>query len=113
MEKKRKNRWYDAFPDLSDLLESLKELEKSELNALLRKIKKIILDYDHDLINRTVMSYPLGIDRRWYDKDPLCWMTINALKFADENLRNQVTDFLRTNRVRPRLESAMHTTVRK
>jgi len=90
----KRNRWYDSYPDLSELLEALKELDRGKMNIMLRNVKKIITDTDGDLINNTVMKYPLGIDRRWYDKDPLSWMTINALKFADDSLRKRVVAFI-------------------
>ena len=103
----KKNRWYDAYPELAELLEALKLLGQAEINFLLRDVKKIILDYDHELIDKTVIKYPLGIDRRWYDKDPLCWMTINALKFATPELRTLITEFL-AEEMGPMLKTLTH-----
>lgn len=92
----KKNRWYDQYPQLSEFIEGLRSKPKVRMNKLLRGMKKIITDYDPNLINKTVLNYPLGLERRWYDKDPLSWMTINALKFADETLRNNVIAYLKS-----------------
>lgn len=92
---KKKNRWYDQHPKLGDLIEGLKELSRADRNRIFREMKQTMLAYDSEIINKTVMHYPLDlINRRWYDKEPLSWMTINGLKFADDVLREQIVELL-------------------
>lgn len=88
-------RAYDKFPDLAELIEQIKYLEKSKREKLLIGIKDIIIDYDPDFLDKYVSQFPMSLKRRWYDKDPFSWMTINAVHYADEDLLNLIIDYLK------------------
>lgn len=90
-----KNRWYDQYPELSQLIEKIKVLSDDEKNEVLIKIKDIVIKHDAKIIDSHVMEFPMSSKRRWYDKDPYSWLVINALKFASEDLINIVTDYLK------------------
>jgi len=91
----RNGRWYDRYPPLDTQFEALKEMSSSQRNKIMRELRKLITDDQPTLIDRTVMDYPLTYKRRWYDKDPLCWLTINALKHGGEPLINEAIAFLK------------------
>ena len=50
-----------------------------------------------DLIDKYVMDFPMGLKRRWYDKDPFSWLIINSLKYANKNLLEKVTALIKEN----------------
>ena len=92
---KNKNRGYDKYPDLRERLDALKELDKEERDAIIAGIKDSIMSGDPGLIDRHVMEFPMTSKRRWYDQDPYCWLTVNALKYANEDLIEKVTSFIK------------------
>ncbi len=87
---KNKNRWYDEIPELADFLEKIKEKDRTERDKVFVDIKNIIVGLDPELIDKHAMEFPLDLKRRWYDKDPISWMIINVLKYADEELIEKV-----------------------
>jgi hypothetical protein len=76
-------RWYDNYPPLSKQFELLRVMKQTERNRIMIALRDFINEHNPGLIDETVMDYELGIKRRWYDEDPLCWMTINALQRCD------------------------------
>jgi hypothetical protein len=94
---KRGNRWYDQYPPLAALLDQLKERNRSEILRIVRGLRDVIIVESPGLIDRTVFDYPLerGARRRWYDFDPVCWLTINAMRYCDEHTIVQCMAYLR------------------
>jgi hypothetical protein len=90
-----KKRWYDAIPELRNLIEGLRDLSKEKRDDLLDGIKKLHPDFDSAFIDRHVMEFPMHMKRRWYDQDPYTWLVINGLKYADRPLIDKVIDYLR------------------
>jgi len=82
----RGHRWYDRYPPLATLLERLKALERPGIRRVIRGLRDVIVVESPGLIDQTVMDFPLATPekRRWYDFDPLCWLTINAMQRCDE-----------------------------
>ena len=95
MIQEKKSRWYDAYPDFSEALEWLKGLGKRERDKVILDLKNIIMEYDEELIDRHVLRFPLTQKRRWYVRDPYSWLVINALKYADKELLDRVTTYLK------------------
>ena len=58
-------------------------------------MKDIIIDYDYELFNRHVLEFSMTHNRRWYDKDPFSWLTINGLKYANKELLNKIITYLK------------------
>ena len=97
MKQNSEKRWYDKNPDLKAFLEKLKYSNKSTQDIVLNDIKNLIMNFDSKLVDTHVMEFPLTEKRRWYDKDPYSWLSINVLKYADEiilkdviNLKNKL-----------------------
>ena len=88
-------RWYDAVPELNVLLDRLKNLSKERRDDIFDGIKKLDNDFDSKLIDQHVLEFPMNLKRRWYDQDPTSWLMINALKYADRPLLQQVIDYLK------------------
>ncbi len=94
---RRGNRCYDQYPPLATLLDQLKECNRSEILRIVRGLRDVIIVESPGLIDRTVFTYPLDQPerRRWYDFDPICWLTINALRFCDEHTIVRCMAYLR------------------
>jgi hypothetical protein len=91
----RKNRWYDKYPQLALLLESLCTIKGSQRNTIISGIMEIIKLATPNLLEQYVLDFPLDIKRRrWYDRDPYLWLIFNGLKYADAKLLKNVTRFL-------------------
>ena len=97
MAPKRGHRWYDEYPPLAALLEQLKALPQGEVSTIVRGLRDVIVVESPGLIDRTVLDYPLDTPdrRRWYDFDPICWLTINAMRHCDENAIVKCIAYLR------------------
>jgi hypothetical protein len=95
MKQNHENRLYDKYLELREYIEKLKNVDKSERDAIVLEMKDMIMDYDDNLIAKNVLDYPLPFRRRWYDRDPFYWMVINALKYADDNLLTVILDYLK------------------
>ncbi len=87
-------RSYDIYPNLSELIEKLKNSERRDQDKIISGIKDLIMDFDSELIDRHVMEFPLTVKRRWYDKDPYSWLVMNALKYGEEKLIKNVVNYL-------------------
>jgi hypothetical protein len=94
---KRGHRWYDRYPPLATLLEQLKDLRRTDILRVIRGLRDIIVVESPGLIDQTVLDYPLATPekRRWYDFDPLCWLTINAMQRCDETTIVKCVAYLR------------------
>jgi hypothetical protein len=94
---KRGNRWYDRYPPLAALLERLKDQRRPDIVRIIRGLRDVIIVESPGLIDRTVMDFPLDMPekRRWYDFDPLCWLTINAMRYCDETTIVRCIAYLR------------------
>jgi hypothetical protein len=91
----RKNRWYDKYPKLALLLESLCTVKGSQRNTIISSIMEIIKLTTPNLLEHYVLDFPLDIKRRrWYDRDPYLWLIFNGLKYANSKLIKNVTDYL-------------------
>ena len=88
------NRWYDNKSELNKLIDQLGRIEKKERNEILIEIRDLINDYDPELIDRNVLDFPLSSKRRWYDKDPVAWMTINGLMFAENEILEKAVSMI-------------------
>ena len=87
-------RWYDHKSELNSLIQRIGRLEKKERNKILIEIRDLLNEHDPELIDRNVMDFPLTSRRRWYDKDPIAWMTINGLMFAEDELVSKAVALL-------------------
>jgi hypothetical protein len=94
---KRGHRWYDRYPPLAALLEQLKERSSSDSARIMRGLRDVIAAESPGLIDRTVMDYPLDTPdrRRWYDKDPVSWLAMNAMRHCDEDILVKCIAYLR------------------
>jgi hypothetical protein len=88
------NRWYDKYPELQNILEKLKSLEKRERDRIMLYVKDLIIDHDKQIFNKYVFESPMPKRRRWYDKNPFSWLVINSLKCAEEDFITELTLFL-------------------
>lgn len=77
-------RWYDQYPELGKNIRKLGKINPKRRNAILMEIKNIILEFNHELIDKNVMDFDMK--RRWYDKEAFSWMVINSLKYADKKI---------------------------
>jgi hypothetical protein len=94
---KRGNRWYDQYPPLASLFDQLREQPRAEILRVVRGMRDIVVVESPGLIDSTVMDYPLDMPekRRWYDFDPVCWLTINAMRYCDESVIVKCIAYLR------------------
>jgi hypothetical protein len=91
----KNSRWYDVYPDFSEFLERLKDIPKKDRDKIILGMKDIILDFDSELFDRHVLEYPVNLKRRWYDRDPYSWLVVNALKYAEKELIQNTTIYLK------------------
>jgi hypothetical protein len=88
-------RWYDNIPELREHIEKLRDMDQEKRNSIFEGIKRLDRDFDTKLIDQHVMDFPMNYKRRWYDRDPYAWLIINALKYADRKLLQNVVDYLK------------------
>lgn len=93
----KKNRWYDNYPELSIYIEKLKDIDKKKRDEIFIKIKDLINENNPELIDKYVIEFPMGLKRRWYDKDPFSWLIINSLKYAAKEFLDKVTALIKNN----------------
>jgi len=92
---RRNNRWYDKHPKLAGLLEGLRCIEGSELDAIISAVMKAIKLITPNLLESYVLDFPLDIKRRrWYDRDPYLWLIFNGLRYANKKLLTAITILL-------------------
>jgi len=91
----RRTRWYDRHVKLGKYLEALRNLTPRERNPIVRKLLDLIRTRQPSLVDENhAVEFPLDLyRRRWYDKEPLLWLLFNALRDADESLRDEVVGF--------------------
>lgn len=88
-------RWYDHYETLGRHIDSLKEMNSSRRNHLIRGIQEIMAQHSPSLLDDSVIDFPLETTRqRWYDKDPYLWLTINGLQQATPDLLETVAHYL-------------------
>lgn len=89
-------RWYDHYETLARHIDSLKEMQISHRDHLIRGIQAILRQHAPNLLDDSVViDFPLDTARqRWYDKDPYLWLTINGLQQATPDLLETVTLYL-------------------
>lgn len=86
-------RWYDQHPKLSAALEKLKPLKGKALDNMMIDLKNIICKHDPDLIDKYCSKFPMSpYKRRWYDRDPYLWLVVNALRYADQSILDEIID---------------------
>ncbi len=84
-------RWYDKYEELTRSLEVLKGMDRKERGPVIKDVLAIIESDDPDIIENTVMDYPLDAQRRrWYDRDPYLWLMVNSLKCSEPDLVRRV-----------------------
>lgn len=90
-----KQRWYDRYPLLVEHLENLKAMEPRRREKLATCIIRIISDNAPEILAKPVFKAPqTQFQKRWYDKEPLLWLAVNAMKYLDEGDLRQVMDYL-------------------
>ena len=95
MTQKKGNRWYDSYPPLRELLDTIKKLRKIEKKVILNGLKEIVTALEPGLIDKTVMEYPMTFKRRWYDSDPTAWLAINGLSCAQQSTVKKAISYLK------------------
>jgi hypothetical protein len=89
------NRWYDKHESLGRNLDLMKDMKPPRRIFLLEGINKVIRDYKPTLLDDFVLEFPMDIyQKRWYDKDPYLWITINGLSYGDKKLWEAVAVWL-------------------
>lgn len=92
---KKMKRWYDQYEILGRHIDSLKEMNASRRDHLIRGIQEIMQRHSPNLLDESVLDFPLDLARlRWYDKDPYLWLTINGLQQAEPDLLETVGLYL-------------------
>jgi hypothetical protein len=93
----KKNRWYDKYKELAELLERFKGMRRTVRDRYVAGVMATVKAAAPDLLEKNVMKYPLELQRRrWYDKDPYLWLIFNGLRYAEIDLLKSVTRFLET-----------------
>ncbi len=88
-------RWYDQYEVLTRSLEVLKGMSRKERHPLVKDVLTIIRKEAPEIIDDTVMDYPLDSHRRrWYDRDPYLWLMVNSLQYAEPSLVRKVAIFM-------------------
>ena len=95
MAKRSGGRWYDRYPPLNDYLERLRELPEKEFERIVKGLRDVVVEQAPGLIDDTAMDFPLdALRRRWYDKEPICWLTINSLRVAEREVVDKAIAYL-------------------
>jgi hypothetical protein len=92
---KKHKRWYDKDVQLAKLLDKLMKVHPKDEYRVVSGLLDLVRGSNPEILNR--FTVPSDIDawhRRWYDKDPIYWLVLNGLKFADEALLKTVADYL-------------------
>ncbi len=88
-------RWYDKIADLGIFIEKMKDIKKRKREKILVHLKDLIMKHDPEIVDKHVVDFPMGIRKRWYDKDPYSWLIINSLKFAKKDLIDEVIEYFK------------------
>ena len=90
-----KTRWYDSHPHLSDALRVLKTSNEESLSIKIDGIRERLLKFDPNIIDRFCEKFSLNRNKkRWYDVDPYMWLTINSLRYAEEDNIQEIVHFI-------------------
>ena len=90
-----KNRWYDKYPLLAEHLENLKAMEPRRREKIATGIVRLINEKAPNVLAMPVFKGPQKtLSKRWYDKDPILWLAVNALKYLDEGTLQEAMDYL-------------------
>lgn len=88
-------RWYDKELNLGKNIDRLKHASNNRRDTMLRGILRIINQYNPSLLDDNVMNFPLDIEkRRWYDSDPDLWLIVNGLKYANQEIKDSVANYM-------------------
>jgi hypothetical protein len=88
-------RWYDKELNLGKNIDRLKHASNNRRDTMLRGILRIINQYNPSLLDDNVMNFPLDIEkRRWYDSDPDLWLIVNGLKYANQEIKDNVANYM-------------------
>jgi len=90
----RAKRWYDNC-ELGKMIDALEKMSKNKRDMILVEMKNIIVDYDAEIVMNHIFDFPLQDRKRWYDMDPISWVVINVLKYANKELLDKIIVFLR------------------
>ncbi len=84
-------RWYDKHEKLGRNIDQMKEMDKPQLDRILRGIFEEIKGFNPTLLDDFVLDFPMDMyQKRWYDKDPYLWLTINGLSYGNKDLWDAV-----------------------
>ena len=89
-------RWYDKNEELAKQFENFKNLRPKDKYTIIQGMLDFIQNHNPDILNKFIV--PLDIEkwnRRWYDNEPAFWLFFNSIKFADEQLLQKVTAYMK------------------
>ena len=95
MKEKYNNRWYDKYPDLAKSIKKLRGLKKHKRHEIIQSISKLITKRYPRLIDKYIMHYSIADNRRCYDSDHYFSLVFNTLKYANEDLINDIILYLK------------------
>jgi hypothetical protein len=85
------NRWYDKHKKLGHDIDLMETMSESQRTRTLQGILEIIQEFNPTLLDDFVLDFPMDIyQKRWYDKDPYLWITLNGLSFGNKKLWDSV-----------------------
>jgi hypothetical protein len=88
------NRWYDHNRKLKYYLESLRRVDRTLREKIVKDIMAVVKEYDAALLDRFSEEYPLAIRKqRWYDQNPYLWILYNGLAYASDEVIERVIDY--------------------
>lgn len=89
----KKLRWYDKNPDLKELFEFIRGLDKNYQGKIATEILQILLcDFNLDLdekINTIAREYKYDC-KRWYDENMDLFTSFEIIKSLSEGLQNEI-----------------------
>ena len=110
-------RWYDKDKRLARQLDAFMKVHPRYSYTIVQGLLDLIKAAQPDILQR--FTIPSDVEqwcRRWYDKDPVFWIVLNGLKYANEELLRRVASYLeeqmavplpaKLGRLKPRLREA-------
>ena len=89
------NRWYDKHEKLGHHIDLMKGMSPSQRDRILQGILELIKDNNPTLLDDFVLDFPIDIyQKRWYDKDPYLWITVNGLSFGNKDIWDSVATWM-------------------
>lgn len=88
-------RWYDKNKMLARQIDRLANVHPEKKYSVIDDLMSLVAKSQPDILHR--FTIPTDIERwhrRWYDKDPVYWLVINSLKYADDELLEKAAKFL-------------------